>query len=204
MIGIIKDLVLMENQKKARDSIGYAIDTIMDTYNEWKKIERRRNAVNIVTTSVNKITTIDPSTIEHLHETAKTKLATIVMRCMDLPPWSTVEEKRKIYRRLFPIIKKIQYQTCDTGTGGNLMSIIATRLSACLTYNSPEQQKNIFVAYEPTVSKRYLRFIFGEEYPEHVLKMEILPLPEDYDVLINILNINHAKACKKILGGDND
>lgn len=195
---LLKEFTLVENQKKAAEQVGYAINSINDVYNEWKKTKRRRNAVNIVTTSVNKITTIDPSIIDHIHETSKLKLATIIMRCMDIPPWMDVETKRITYRRLYPIIKKIQTHSPNTGTGGLLRDVIMTRLSASITGCSAEEhEKNVFVSYEPAVSKKYLRYMFGEEMPQNVVKMSALNLPNDFDTLVNILRINHKKACDK-------
>ena len=76
---LIKTFTLMENQKRADREIGETIDAINDIYREWKKRERRRNAVKIVTTSINKIAPINPATIEHVHDAGKTKLAIILM-----------------------------------------------------------------------------------------------------------------------------
>jgi hypothetical protein len=196
MSEMIKDLMLLENQKRANLEIGYAINSINEIYKEWKKTQRRRNAVNIVSTSVNKLTTINPATVDHIHDTAKLKLATVIMRCMDLPPWIDVDSKRIIYRRLYPLINKVQGQNPNTGTDANLREIIMTRLSASICSNEAEN-KNTFVSYEPKMTKRYMRFIFGDELPENVCKMQTLPLPEDFDILVNILKINHEKACDK-------
>lgn len=193
---IFKDLVLIESQKRANLEIGYAISSINEIYREWKKTQRRRNAVNIVATSVNKLTTINPATVDHIHDAAKLKLATIIMRCMDLPPWIDVDSKRIAYRRLYPLINKVQSQNPNTGTNANLREVIMTRLSASIC-SSEEENKNTFVSYEPKMTKRYLRFIFGDELPENVCKMQTLPLPEDFDILVNILKINQKKACDK-------
>jgi len=202
---LLKEFTLMESQKKASEEIGYAINSINEVYNEWKKTQRRRNAVNIVTTSVNKLTTINPATIDHIHDVSKLKLATIIMRCMDIPPWMDVETKRITYRRLFPLISKIQTQSPNTGTGGLLRDVIMTRLSAAITgCCTDEKEKNVFVAYEPSVSKRYLRYMFGSEMPQNVVKMAALNLPEDYDTVLNILRINHKKACDKCNGEVSD
>lgn len=195
MSEMIKDLMLLESQKRANLEIGYAINSINEIYKEWKKTQRRRNAVNIVATSVNKLATIDPATVDHIHDTAKLKLATIIMRCMDLPPWIDVDSKRIVYRRLYPLISKVQGHNPNTGTDANLREIIMTRLSASICSN--EEDKSTFVSYEPKMTKRYLRFIFGDELPENVCKMQTLPLPEDFDILVNILKINYEKACDK-------
>jgi hypothetical protein len=195
---LLKEFTVMESQKKASEAIGYAIAAINEVYNEWKKTQRRRNAVNIVTTSVNKLTTIDPATVEHIHDTSKLKLATIIMRCMDIPPWMDVETKRITYRRLYPLIARMQAHNPNTGTNGLLRDVIMTRLSAAVTgCCEDEAEKNVFVAYEPSVSKRYLRYMFGDEMPQNVVKMQTLNLPDDYDTLVNILKINHKKACER-------
>jgi len=198
---LIKDLTLMESQRRADLEVGYAIDAVNDIYNEWKKRGRRRNAANIVTTSINKLTTIDPATVDQVHDTARTKMAVVIMRCLDIPPWMDVENKRIAYRRLFPIIDKLQRVSPNTGTGGSLSDVITTRLSAavCSAVEDPKES-NIFVAYEPSISRKYMRHLFGDEQPEHVVKMQTLSLPKDFDTLINIIKINHGKACEKYNG----
>jgi len=196
---LVKDFTLMESQKKANEEIGQAIGSINDIYKEWKKIQRRKNAVNLVTTSVNKLTTIDPSVVDHIHDAAKTKLSVIMMRCMNLPPWMDVEAKRITYRRLYPLLNKLQRHSPNSGTDGNLKDIITTRLSASITATSDSKEdQNVFVAYEPKINAGYMRFIFGDENrPEHIAKMQTLSLPEDYDTLLNIIRINHQKACER-------
>jgi hypothetical protein len=47
------------------------------------------------------------------------------------------------------------------------------------------------------MTKTYLRFIFGDDMPENVAKMQTLSLPEDFDTLTNLIKINHKKACEK-------
>jgi len=195
MTGLFKELILVESQKRANSIVGYAISTINEVYNEWKKIHRRKNAVNIVATSVNKICTIDPDTIPQLHDIAKVKLAVIIMRCLDIPPWMEVETKRIAYRRLFPLLNKIQGVSPNTGTSGTLREVIATRLSASVGKHS--DNPDVFVAYEPQITVKYMRYIFGDEVPSIVSKMQTLPLPEDFDVMIKTLKINHTKACEK-------
>lgn len=198
MMDLFKQLNLIESQKRADQEISYAISSINEIYKEWKKIQRRRNAVNIVTTSVNKLTTIDPDLIDHIHETGKQKLATIIMRCLDIPPFVDPETKRITYRRLYPLLNKVQGIDPNTNTGGKLRDIVMSRLSASVSNRCEDlNEKNVFVAYEPTVSKRYLRFIFGEEMPNHVCNMQTLSLPEDFDTLLNTLKINHSKACER-------
>jgi hypothetical protein len=192
---MIQTLILLENERKASEMISYAISSINEVYNEWKKIDRRKNAVNIVTTSINKITTIDPATVEFIHEAGKVKLATIIMRCLDLPPWADIESKRVTYRRVYPLLNKVQRVVPNTGTNGNLNDIIHTRFSAIISMAS--KNKDVFVAYEPSITRRYLKFIFGNDVPEQVVKMQALPIPEDFDTLLDTLKINHDKACAK-------
>ena len=195
---LFKQLNLIESQKRSDEAIGYAIDSINEIYREWKKTKRRRNAVNIVTTSINKLSTIDPDTVDRIHETGQQKLATIIMRCLDIPPWIDPDTKRIAYRRLYPILNKVQGVDPNTGTGGKLRDIVMSRFSAAVSNRSEDlEEKNVFVAYEPTVSKRYLRHIFGEEMPTNICKMQTLSLPEDFDTLLNTLKINHGKACER-------
>jgi hypothetical protein len=202
---LFKQLTIMESQRRADEEVGNAINSINDIYKEWKKTQRRKNAVSIVTTSVNKLSNIDPAIVDHMHDAAKLKLATIIMRCMDVPPWMDVDTKRITYRRLFPLINKVQSIIPNTGTNGKLRDIIMTRLSASVCNNSGnDDHKNVLVSYEPSMTKKYLRFIYGDVMPEHVCKMQTLPLPEDFDTLLQTLRINHDKACKKHLGYKNN
>ena len=198
MMELFKELHLIESQKRADQEISYAIGSINEIYKEWKKVQRRRNAVNIVTTSVNKLTTIDPDLVDHIHDTGKQKLATIIMRCLDIPPFVDPETKRVTYRRLYPLLNKVQGIDPNTTTGGKLRDIIMSRLSASISNRSEDlKEKDVYVAYEPNVSKRYLRFIFGEDMPNNVCNMQTLSLPEDFDTLLNTLKINHTKACDR-------
>ena len=198
MMELFKEFNLMESQRRSDEAIGYAINSINEIYNEWKKTKRRRNAVDIVTTSVNKLTTINPDTVDRIHDTAKQKLATIIMRCLDVPPWIDPDTKRVTYRRLYPLLDKVQSIDPNTGTGGKLRDIVMSRFSAAISGRAEDlKEKGVYVAYEPTVSKRYLRYIFGEDMPENVCKMQTLSLPEDFDTLLNTLSINHKKACDR-------
>jgi hypothetical protein len=196
----IRELQLMETQKRANKEIGYAINAINEIYREWKKLHRRRNAVNIVTTSVNRISHINPATVDHIHDTGKTKLAVIIMRCMDIPPWMDVEAKRITYRRLYPLIAKLENICPQTGTDGTLREILMTRLSASVCNNcGDEKRAGVFVAYEPKIPESYARYIFGDHMPNKITKMQTLSLPKDFDTLIDTLKINHDKACDKYL-----
>ncbi len=197
---LIKKLTLLEGQNRANRLVSDTIAIINDTYNEWKKIGRRRNAVDIVTTSINRIAKIDDSLVPHLHDTARVKLAVIIMRCLDVPPWMNVDAKRIIYNRAYHLTNKLQRVIPNTGTNGTLNDVITTRFSASISNNSEsEEERTIFVAYEPRITKSYLRFIFGEEIPTHVVKMQTLSLPEDFDTLIDIIKINQKKACERYL-----
>jgi len=204
---LIQTLTLLENQKKASQIIGDAIFDINEVYKEWKKRERRRNAAKIITTSVNKLKPLSDNSpvVDHIHDAAKTKLAVIIMRCLDLPPWMEVETKRTIYNKLFNLLDKVETVSPNTDTGGNLREIICTRFSASITNSSAtKEEQNVFVAYEPKVTKRYLKQIFGNEAPEHVVKMQTLAMPEDFDTLVNIITINHKKACDKYITKNNN
>lgn len=190
---LFKSFVLLESQKAAIAELNNSIDVINKVYNEWKKIHRRVNSVDLITTSVNKILKISPNTIEKIHATGRLKLATIIMRCMDLPPWKDPETKKTIYKKLFNIIKKVENDSPNTGSGGTLREIIMTRLSACFY----EKSKNkVFVAYEPVISKNYQTYLFHTNLPKQTYKMTALPLPEDFDSLLDILKMNQEKAEK--------
>lgn len=196
MMELFRELQLNESEKAAQKEAHYAIQSINSIYNEWKKIKRRINAVDLVTTSVNKITKIHPSVIPYIHDTAKLKLAIIIMRVMDLPITKEVDTKKSIYKKLYPIINVIQSISPNTGSGGNLREIIMTRLSTSITHEA-DKTNQVFVAYEPTISTSYLIYLFGENRPERVYKMQSLGLPEDFDTLINVLKINYEKAAAK-------
>lgn len=192
---LFKQMLLMESQKAAEKERAYTINIISKVYNEWKKTGRRKNAVDIVTTSVNKLSVINPATIPHLHDAAKLKLAIICMRCMDLPNWKPVESKDKVYKKLFPIIDSLQNVSPNSGTGANLRDVILTRLSACVT---TQAKSKAFVSYEPQMPSTYLRYLFGEDKPKKTFRMQSLPLPEDFDTVISTLKINHQKAESKL------
>lgn len=197
---LIKKLTLMEGQNRANRLISDTIAIINETYKEWKKIGRRRNAVDIVTTSINRIAKIEADIAPLLHDAARVKLAVIIMRCLDVPPWMNVDSKRIIYNRAYHLTNPLQRVIPNTGTNGTLNDIICTRFSASITNNSKsEEEQTVFVAYEPSITKPYLQFIFGDEVPVHIAKMQTLSLPEDFDTLLDILRINHRKACDRYL-----
>lgn len=174
---LFKDLILLETQKQAHREILYAIRSINSTYNEWKKRgkNRRKNAVSLTATSVNKITTFPPESIDFVKQELKQKLAIIIMRCLSLPCWRDVNKLKSTYRKLYPYIKKIENIDPNTGTNGTLRQIIMTRLSAAVSNQSDSPE--IFVAYEPVLPKDYLNFLFGKEaFPLKTYRMAALAL----------------------------
>ena len=85
---LFKQLQLNETQRRSSMEVEHAIQVINAVYKEWKKTKRRKNAVDLITTSVNKVAHLDPSLIDHIHDASKVKLGAILMRCMDNPPRS--------------------------------------------------------------------------------------------------------------------
>ncbi len=198
MTSLFESILLAETQKAAHKEVEYSITVINKIYNEWKKITRRINAVDLITTSANKIAGINPEVIDHLHGPAREKLAVILMRCMDLPPWRPVSSKEKIYKKLFPLIQKMERVNPNTGTGAALREIIMTRLSAAISHQ--DTTASVFVAYEPVIPAKYLKYLHGDKLPEKTYRMTALSLPEDFDSLVEILTINHDKAKSKLNG----
>ena len=191
-----KDLILHESRKTAQKEIDHTITIVNKMYNEWKKMGRRINAVDLITTSANKISTINPSVLPHVHEATRLKIATIIMRCMDIPVWKDPYTKEKLYNKLYPLIEVLQTYDPNTGSSGNLREIIMTRLSAALCH---KYGNKIFVAYEPTISKSYLDYLFkNEDAPKKIYKMAALKLPPDFESLMSILEINQKKVDKKL------
>jgi hypothetical protein len=191
---LFKSLLLLESQQTSQKEIEYSIAIINKIYNEWKKKTRRKNAVDIIVTSANKVSTLDPNVVPLIHEASRLKLATIIMRCLDLPSWKPIENKRRIYKKLYPILQKLQNYNPQTGTGGTLKEVVLTRFSASVCHHDGNE---VFVAYEPKIPALYLRYLFGKEKPKKTYKMEFLNLPEDFESLIEILNINQKKARQK-------
>ena len=190
-----KSLILHESNKTSQKEIAHTIAVVNKIYNEWKKTGRRINAVDLITTSGNKIATINPDVLPLIHEATRLKLATIIMRCLDLPAWKDVSTKEKLYKKLYPLIEKLQTYDPNTGTGGNLREIIMTRLSASICRKGGNR---IFVAYEPTISNAYLKYMFkDEELPTKTYKMQALKLPADFESLLSTLEINQAKVDKQ-------
>ncbi|QDJ96530.1 hypothetical protein Xoosp13_344 [Xanthomonas phage Xoo-sp13] len=192
---LFKQLLLHESQKTAQKEIDHTIAIVNKIYNEWKKTGRRINAVDLITTSANKISTINPSVLPHVHEATRLKITTIIMRCMDIPPWKDPYSKEKMYKKLFPLITELQNYDPNTGSNGNLREVIMTRLSAALCH---QHGGDIFVAYEPTISSTYLKYLFNhDKLPKKTFKMKSLKLPDDFESLMNILEINQGKVDKK-------
>ena len=197
---LFKKLLLVETERASSKEVDYAISVINKTYNEWKKTKRRINAVDIITTSVNALAKISPSTIQQCHKVAKQKAAIIIMRCLNNPIWKPLDTKEKIYNRLFPIIEVLQNEDPNSGTLGTLRDTIMTRLSASIAYQDSEGK--VFVAYEPRLPKSYMKHIFGSRVaPVKTYRMQSLPLPDEFESLVKILKINHEKALKKFHNG---
>lgn len=186
-----KELILIESERSSRKEVSYVIDLVNKLYGEWKAIGRRKNAVDIVTTTANKLSTIDPSIVDKIHDATKLKLAALVVRCFDVPNWKDVYERERIYKKLSRLLSVVGKLDPNTSTGGNVAEVIMTRLSAAICNAS--ENTSVFVSYEPT-SKSYLKYLFGSEIPETVYRMHALGLPSDFDQLVKILEINHQKA----------
>lgn len=199
-MNLFKEFTIMEAEKTANKEIKYSIDIINQMYNEWKKIKRRVNAVDIVVTTANKLSTISPAAVDRIHEASRVKLASLLMRCMDLGYWKPLTEKAPVYKKIYPLIAKLKSYDARTGTGANLKEVILTRLSAAQSYqNKLEDGTIVFVAYEPKITPSYQKYLFGSEADQVVatFKMQTLELPQDYASLVETLRINHNKAIEK-------
>jgi len=195
---LIKEFIILENEKASKKEIEYTYSLINKTYNEWRKIRRRINAVDIITTTVNRLIKMNPASIEFLSYEMKMKVAIIIMRCMDNPFWKPVSVKEKIYKKLYPLLKPLENFKLNTGTNGTLKEIIMTRLSANLAMQDEHNKGKVMVCYEPTMPKTYSRYLFGENHtPEKIYKMQALSIPENFDSLIEILKIDLDKALRK-------
>lgn len=192
MTTLFQSFIITETQQAAQKEVDHSIATINKIYNEWKKITRRINSVDLVTTSANKIAGISPAVVDHLHDAAKTKLTIILMRCMDIPPWKPLSSKEKVYKKLQPLIKRLESEDAQTGTGGTLRQVIMTRLSAAIFHQ--DEKAKVFVAYEPTIPAKYLKYLHGTKMPEKTFRMTALSLPGDLEALVSLLTTNHEKA----------
>ena len=189
------ELLLIESERSAKKEIDHVINVVNMAYAEWKKTGRRKNAVDLVTTIGNKISNIPPSTIDKIHEATRLKLAALIVRCLDISYWQNVSTKEKLYNKMIDVIKKLENYDPRLDGGGTVREAIMTRLSAAVSYSSTN--KKVFVAYEPVISNTYLNYLFGQERPERTFKMASLPLPEDFESLLKILQINQEKAIKR-------
>lgn len=196
-MSLFEQAILLETQKASAKELDYTCSLISKTYNEWRKIRRRINAVDIISTTVNRIIKVHPNAIDFLNDEFKMKVAIILMRCMDVPYWKGVESKSKVYEKLYPLIKKLENFKLNTGTGGTLREIIMTRLSAAICQQDKDNSNHVFVGYEPLIPKVYIDYLFGKEKVGKIYKMQALRLPEDYSALIELLTINLEKAIKK-------
>lgn len=197
---LFKEFTIMEAEKTANKEIRYSIDIINQMYNEWKKIKRRVNAADIVVTTANKLSTISPTVVDRIHEASRIKLASLLMRCMDVPYWKPLSEKSQIYKKLFPLIDKLKNYDARTGNGATLKEVILTRVSAAHSYqNKLEDGSIVFVAYEPKITPSYMRYLFGSEADNVAVtyKMQTINLPQDYASLLDTININHNKALER-------
>ncbi len=190
-----KELIIVESELSSRKEIQHTINIVNNLYNEWKKVGRRKNAVDIISTTANKLNNIDPNIVDKLHDATRVKLAALIIRCFDIPYWKSISEKERIYKKLFGLIDKLQNENAGTETGGSVKDVILTRASASISYNSAERR--VFVAYEPKITSTYLRYLFGKEQPEQIVRMQFLKLPADFETLVSELTINHDKAIAK-------
>ncbi len=190
-----QELQLVESHISAQKEADHVISVVNSLYAEWKKTGRRKNAVDIITATANKLSNIDPAVAATVHEATRLKIATLLVRCFDIPYWKNAGEKERLYKKLFPLIQKFETYDPKVESGGNVREVILTRLSSSIAYNS--ESKTIFVAYESRVSDAYLRYLFGKELPVRTYKMQAMPLPANFDSLVDVLKINHQKAVDK-------
>ena len=196
-MGLFEEIIILENEKASSKELEYTCSLINKSYNEWRKIRRRINAVDIITTTVNRIIKINPASIMFLNDEMKMKVAIIIMRCMDNPFWKPVGVKEKIYDKLFPLLKPLENFKLNTGTQGTLKQVILTRLSANIAMQDSGNKGKIMVCYEPQMPTSYSRYLFGEHKPEKIYKMQCLSIPGDFNTLVDILRIDLEKATKK-------
>jgi hypothetical protein len=189
------ELRLIESHQSAKREANHVIQMVNAVYAEWKKTGRRKNAVDLITTTANKLSTISTDTVPQLHEATRLKIASLIVRVFDIPYWKSVGTVEKIYKKLYPLITTMETYSPETGTGGNLRDVLMTRLSASVTYNS--ENKDVFVGYEPKITESYLRYLFSDNKPKRTFRMQALKLPEDFGNLVDNLKINHEKCVAK-------
>jgi len=199
-MNFLKELQLFESEKAAQKEIQYSIDTVNELYNEWKKVKRRINAVNIVSTTANKLSTISPAIINRVHETTRLKAATLIMRCLDAPYWKPLSEKANVYKKLSPLLGALEDYDVRTGNGSTLKQAVLTRMGAAYSFqNRLEDGSIVFVAYDPKITPSYLKYLFGNEdkFVVQTYKMQILGMPQEFASLIDLIKINHEKGVQK-------
>ena len=195
---LIQNLILVETEKNTQRYMSSVIEAINASYNDWKAKKRRKNATNLVSSTVNRISKITPSVLVKLPDAIIMKLSWLLMRCMDCPSWEDVNVRASTYKKLYPLIDKLQHISLQTGTNGTLREVIMTRLSATISYKDANgENPEIFVSYEPLIPGEYLKYLFLDKKPLKTVKMIALPLPASFESLIKILEINHDKAKKQ-------
>lgn len=192
---LFKNLLISESKKSSDAEVSDAISIINKVFADWNKIGRRKNAVDMITSSANRLARLDPNVIPLIHDAAKTKLALICIRCMDLPFWKSTVNRASVYKKIYPILEKVQNISPNTETGGNVREVIMTRLSASFCY---ETKSKILVSYEPRVPLDYVKYLLGDYVVDRVVKSQSLPLPDDFSTLIDVLKINQEKANKQL------
>jgi len=197
-MSLFEDFIIVENNKASQKELEYTCSLINKTYNEWRKIRRRINAVDIISTTVNRIIKVNPDSLKYLDEEMKMKIAIVLMRCMDNPFWKPVHAKEKIYDKLVPLIKKLENFKLNTGTGGTLKEVIMTRMSANIAMQDKSNAGKVLVSYEPMIPASYVRYLMGESHKvDKIFKMQTLNMPGEFNTLVHVLTINLDKASKK-------
>lgn len=194
-MNLFKNLLLCESKRSSDAEVADAISVINKVFSDWNKVGRRKNAVDLITSSANRLARIDPAIIDFIHDAARNKLALICVKSMDIPFWKNVSNRASVYKKLYPILDKVQNMSPNVTSGGNVRDVIMTRLSASVCY---EEKAKALVIYEPKASPEYLRYLLGDYKIDRVMKSQSLPLPNDYDTLINTLRINQQKANKQL------
>jgi len=195
----LKEIKLFESEKAAQKEVRYSIDTVNQLYNEWKKVKRRINAANIVSTTVNKLSTISPAVMNRVHAATRLKAATLIMRCLDAPYFKPLSEKSLAYKKLYPLLMELSDEDVRIG-GSRLKQAVLTSLSAAYSFqNKIEDGTIVFVAYDDKITPSYLKHLFGNEdqFVKQTYKMQILGMPQEFASLINLIRINHEKAIQK-------
>lgn len=195
-MNLLKNILLNESRNAAQREMSDAVELISSVFSDWNKMGRRKNAVDLITSSANRLSRLDPAIIPLLHDSARTKLALICIKCMDIPFWKPVEQREKIYKKIYNILTNVENMSPNTTSTGNVRDIIMTRLSAAIAYN---RKSKTLVCYEPKVSPEYVKYLLGDYSIDRVYRASSLPLPENFSTLINTLNINQDKADKLYL-----